>query len=109
MRWIDHRPGTPRQTNKEWQTAEVIIHQSDRRAVDCHFASSGAHRNPDIARGQSGRVIHAIANHRHSVSAGFHLANKFNLILGQAFGHNFFAPDFFCHARGHGLAISRNH
>ena len=106
---VDDSAGAARELHQEGQPAQVVVHQRDGRAVNRHLAAGGAHSDADVARGQRGGVVDAVADDRDFVALGFHLAHKFDLVLRQAFTFGFLAPDFKRDPGGDSLAVARNH
>jgi hypothetical protein len=106
---VDDRAGAAGQFDKERQSPKVIVHQSDCSAVNSNFATGRAHRNPDVAGGQSWRVIDAIADHCDLVTLCLYGFNELDLVLGQTLAFGFFAPYFFSDATGDRLPITRDH
>ena len=98
-----------REAHQERQAAQIVVHERDGGAVNGHFAAGRAHGDAHIPGGEGRGVVHAVADDCDTVTAGLDLAHEFDFVLRQAFGHDFFAPDFARHAGGDGLAIAGDH
>ena len=47
---------------------------------------AGVHRQPDVGLGQRGRVVGAVAGHRHEIAAGLLALDQRHLVLGRGLG-----------------------
>ncbi len=106
---VDDGAGLAGEFDQERQAAQVIVHQRNGGAVNGHLAPGRAHGDAQIARRQRRGVVDPVPDHRHPISLGFDLADKFNLVLRQAFGRHLFAADFGGHPRRHRLAVAGDH
>src|SRR5437660_4172315 len=73
-------------------TAQVAFDERDPRALDRHVRP-GAHCDADVGLGERGRVVHAVARHRHGVTL---LAQRFHdgaFLLGEYVRVNFLDPE----------------
>ena len=106
---VDDRARLTRQLHQERQTAQVIVHERDGRAVNRHFAAGRPHRNTHVARRQRRRIIDAVAHDGDAIAAGFDFADKLDFVLRQTLGHDLFATDLTRHASGDRLPITGDH
>src|SRR6266704_6079272 len=106
---VDHRARAVGELHQEWQSAQVVVHQRNSRAMNGHFAARGAHGDADVASGQRGRIVYAITDDSYFVALGLHGAHELDLILWQTFAFGLFTANLAAHARRDRLAIARNH
>src|SRR5882724_5338848 len=83
---IDDAQRAVAQYEKTRQVAKVVAHEGDVGRLDGDVAAQRAHRYAEIARGEGGRVVHAITDHEDAAAGGFEATNLGEFFLGQAFG-----------------------
>ena len=80
---VNPAAGQATQPDREGQSPEVIADQHDIRHLQRDIGAGGAHGDPDVGCGQSGGVIHAVADHGDEV-ARVHQSLQFqHLLVGQ--------------------------
>src|SRR5687767_15075619 len=80
---IDYRARAAGKTNQEGQTAKVIVHECDGRAMNCDLASGRAHGDAHIAGSESWGVVHTVSHHGDTIALRLHFPHEFNFVLWQ--------------------------
>ena len=79
-------PGAPPKRQRLGNLQQIVAHQQDVGALQRHIGAGHAHRNSQPRRGQGGRIVDAVADHRHRAIAGLDLADQAGFVVGQQLG-----------------------
>ncbi len=81
----EHSPGGAGVGNRVGQAAQVFAHEGDIGRFDADIAAHGAHRDAAVGGSQGGRVVDAVADHRHG-PAHLEFGDDAGLALGEESG-----------------------
>ena len=70
---------------------------------------AGVHRDADIGLRERGRVVRAVAGHRHEMTTFLFSANQRQLLLRRSFGEEVIDAGFFRDRRGGPRIVTRDH
>ncbi len=90
MLHVAHRGAA--EPNRLHHALEVAGHQGDIRCRNRHIRA-GTDGNPQVSLGESGCIVDAVTDHRHSLPLGLHLADGFRLLAWQNLSQDAVDPD----------------
>ena len=61
--------------------AEIVVEQHDRRRLARDIGSASAHRDADVRRLERGRIVDAVAGHRHDLAVRLERVDDAELLL----------------------------
>ena len=78
---------------------KVVVGQHHVGGFFGHVSAGDAHCHADVGALDGGRVVHAVAGHRHDLIVGAQCVYDAHLVLrrntGEYVGHHHFAPELF--------------
>jgi hypothetical protein len=82
----NHAPSSLAESKGRKNVFQPIVHQYHIGLFEGSVRTSGSHRNADVRGSQTGRIVHAIANHCNTLSLFCQSANFCHFLLWFQFG-----------------------
>jgi hypothetical protein len=106
---LDHLAvGALRQADDGDDVARVVAHEDDVGGLDGDVGA-GADGDADIGLGQGGRVVDAVADHRHRRALGLQLADLGGLVAGEDLGEVLLDPEVLRHPGRDARVVAGQH